>query len=62
MADIIDFRAKSKPYRKQRKNDDEMVKFGQIILFSGVRIERDEITTSDSQTNKSTGLLSTKSN
>lgn len=47
MADIIDFRAKTKPYRKniRAKTIDE--NFGEIILFSGVRFQHDDVEDSD---------------
>lgn len=62
MADIIDFRAKSKPYHKQFKNTDLQTKMGQIILFSGVRFERDETENIDSKVEKTTEFLTSKSN
>lgn len=62
MADIIDFRAKSKLYRNTSKMNDSQTKLGQIILFSGVRIQRDEIATPDDQLNKSSDFLTSQSN
>ncbi|MGL1922059.1 MAG: hypothetical protein OCD03_13625 [Hyphomicrobiales bacterium] len=62
MADIIDFRAKAKPYRKQSQSKTEETQLGQIILFSGVRFQRDEDVTFENQTNKTQKFLSTKSN
>lgn len=62
MADIIDFRAKSKPYRKANTSKDSSVELGQIILFSGVRFERDETTQLDDGINKSSDFLTSKSN
>ena len=42
MADIIDFRTRRKSYKKTEKTNHPQEEMGQIILFSGVRIEREE--------------------
>lgn len=61
MADIIDFRAKTKAFRKNNKPTDNGVKMGEIILFSGVRIQRDDVTELDTQLPKHDQFLETKS-
>lgn len=61
MADIIDFRAKAKPYRKQNELNINASELGKIILFSGVRIERDEMPTLETDLTKSVTFLNSKS-
>lgn len=51
MADIIDFRTKRKPRQKSKNTDHMQNKPGQIILFSGVRIEREENSNHNIQVN-----------
>ncbi|MCJ8323080.1 MAG: hypothetical protein HRU29_03285 [Rhizobiales bacterium] len=66
MADIIDFRAKTKPHLKPskvKKNDEN---YGEIILFSGVRFSHDDVEDSefvaiDTQLKQSAQYLETKS-
>ncbi|MBL1240761.1 MAG: hypothetical protein COB13_002855 [OCS116 cluster bacterium] len=52
MADIIDFRTRSKSYRKVKDTNQDQQKMGQIILFSGVRIEREETVNTEIQLTK----------
>lgn len=52
MADIIDFRTRSKSYRKVKDTNQDQQKMGQIILFSGVRIEREETVNTEIQLSK----------
>lgn len=60
MADIIDFRARAKPLCSLKKIDKNNIENGKIILFSGVRIERDvELKTNSIKTNE-TVFLTTK--
>lgn len=42
MADIIDFRTRSKSHYRAKIANNGCEPIGQIILFSGVRIEREE--------------------
>lgn len=62
MADIIDFRAKAKPYHKQSQEKTDSTKLGQIILFSGVRFQRDEDVDFEIQHAKSVEFLTSKTN
>ncbi|MBL1419153.1 MAG: hypothetical protein COC24_001445 [Alphaproteobacteria bacterium] len=65
MADIIDFRSKPKSRYKAQIAINGFEKMGQIILFSGVRIEREgnrntEIQLTKAQLNELNEFLSSK--
>lgn len=66
MADIIDFRATTKPYSKKKIANNSNNTYGEIILFSGVRIQHDDVqdsnfSSSDNQSQQTGHFLETKS-
>lgn len=65
MADIIDFRTRPKSQRNAKTVNGDVKQMGQIILFSGVRISREEsqnteIQLTEAQLNELNEFLSSK--
>ena len=52
MADIIDFKTRPKSRRRAKIASESFEQTGQIILFSGVRIEREESVNTEIQLTK----------
>ena len=60
MADIIDFKSKATTHRKKIDSNVKNNEMGEIILFSGVRFERDENLKDEIKLSKDGVLLHSK--